>query len=143
MDEIYTYALKLLQARDYTVLQLRQKVEGRFGAVPPGLIERLLEKNFLNDRRFAENYVRRRNSRGGPKLREQLAAQGVDPEVAEEILSRTDLPSLQEALDAKMKDWHLRVPLELRDANRLFRALARLGYDEDAIGEEIQRLKNE
>ena len=51
--------------------------------------------------------------------------------------------SLQEALEARMMDWGLRTPIQLRDAARLFRALARLGYDGDAIGEEIERLKNE
>jgi SOS response regulatory protein OraA/RecX len=143
MDEIYSYALKLLRGRDYTVLKLCEKLQSRFGAIPPQVVERLLEKNFLNDRRFAENYVAKWRKRGGPQLREQLAARGVPAELADEIVSGTDLPSLQQALEARMKDWRLRFPLQLRDAARLFRALARLGYDEDAIREEIERSKNE
>src|SRR5437868_3234381 len=143
MDEIYSYALKLLRGRDYTVSKLSEKLQSRFGAVPPQVVELLLAKNFLNDRRFAENYVAKRRNRGGPPLREELEARGVPAELADEIVSGTDPPSLREALDAKMKDWHLRLPLQLRDAARLFRALARLGYDEDAIREEIERLKDE
>jgi len=35
----------------------------------------------------------------------------------------------------------LRPPLQPRDAGRLFRALLRLGYDEDAIREELEQLE--
>ena len=141
MDEIYTYALKLLRGRDYTVSKLCEKLQAKYGAVPPRVVERLLEKNFLNDRRFAEGYVAKWRNRGGARLREELAARGVPAELADEIVARTDLPSLREALEARMKDWRLRSPLQLRDAARLFRALARLGYDEDAIREEVERLR--
>ena len=143
MDEIYSYALKLLRARDYTVLKLREKLEAKFGAIPPEVIEQLLKKKFLNDRRFAENYVSRRKKRGAPQLREELEARGVPVELAEEIVTGSDWPSLQEAVAAKMKVWNLRAPLQQRDAGRLFRALLRLGYDEDAVREEIEQLDHE
>ena len=141
MDEIYAHALKLLRARDYTVLQLNQKLEAKFGSVPQEVVDRLIRKKFLNDRRFAENYVTRRKKRGPVLLREELLARGVPSALADEILSQTDLPSLKDALTSKMIDWKLRAPLQLRDATRLFRALSRLGYDEDAIREEIERLR--
>jgi hypothetical protein len=41
----------------------------------------------------------------------------------------------------KMNGWKLGAPLQSRDATRLFRALLRLGYDEDAIREEIEQLR--
>jgi len=141
MDEIHLHALKLLQRRDYTVAQLRQKLEARFGSVPEDVIVQLLQKKFLDDRRFAENYVSRRRNRGATILREELAARGVPASLAEEILSSADRPSLQEVLAARIKDWKLRPPLQSRDAARLFRALARLGYEEDAIREEIEQLR--
>jgi SOS response regulatory protein OraA/RecX len=140
MEEIYTYALKLLRARDYTVARLRQKLEARFGEVPQNILDLLLQKNFLNDRRFTENHVARRKDRGTAVLREELLARGIVAGLAEEILSGADWPSLREALAAKMKDWKLRAPLQPRDAARLFRALHRLGYDEDAVREEIEQV---
>ena len=142
MDEIYSYALKLLKGRDYTVSKLRERLETKFGAAPPEVIQQLLQRKFLNDRRFAENYVAKRRRRGGPQLREELSARGVPSELADEILSAADWPSLQEALTAKMNDWKLRRPLQPRDAARLYRALLRLGYDEDAIREEIEQIVN-
>ena len=142
MNEIYIYALKLLKKRDYTVSELCKKLEGNFHTIPTGLIDQLTEKNFLSDRRFAENYVGKRLDRGPRVLREELLARGVREDLVDEILEQADWPSLREVLTARMNDWKLRAPLQSRDVARLFRALVRLGYDEDAIREEIEQ-KNE
>ena len=141
MNEIYAHALKLLRARDYTIAKLREKLEAKFGSAPNDVIERLVSQRFLNDRRFAENYVSKRKDRGVVVLREELLARGVEADLAGEILAGADWPSLPDAVKAKMNDLNLRAPLESRDAGRLFRALLRLGYDEDAIREEIEQLE--
>ena len=140
VNEIYAYALKLLKGRDYSVAGLQTKLQAKFGATAEPIIDQLLRKNFLNDRRFAHNYVEKRKEKGSAQLREELVARGITAELADEILSQADWPSLHEALNAKMRDWKLRAPLQQRDAARLFRALQRLGFDEDAIREEIELL---
>lgn len=140
MNEIYAHALKLLRARDYTVAKLHEKLQAKFGEVPSDVIDQLVRKKFLNDRRFAENYIAKRKDRGATLLREELVARGIPDLLADEIVGHADWPSLKEALTAKMNDWNLRAPLQSRDAARLFRALLRLGYDEDAIREEIEQL---
>jgi SOS response regulatory protein OraA/RecX len=142
VKEIFTHALKLLAARDYTIAGLRRKLEERFGSVPQEVIDELLRKRFLNDRRYAENYVRgkRRSLKG---LRDQLEARGIEPSVVDDVLSQTPPPSLQDALKATMADWKLKGPLSSRDAARLYRALARLAYDEAAIREEIEQLHDQ
>jgi SOS response regulatory protein OraA/RecX len=142
VNEIYIYALRLLKKRDYTVSELSKKLEGNFHTIPAGLIDQLTDKNFLSDRRFAENYVRKRIDRGPRALRDELLARGVAEDLVNEILGRAEWPSLREVLTAKMNNWKLRAPLQSRDAARLFRVLVRLGYDEDAIREEIEQ-KNE
>jgi len=141
VDEIYIHALKLLRTRDYTIAGLRKKLETKFGSVPEEVLEVLISKKFLNDRRFAENYATRRKDRGAALLRQELLDKGVGAEIADEILSNGDFPSLKQAVADKMTGWKLRVPLQSRDAARLFRALVRLGYDEDAIREEIENLE--
>jgi SOS response regulatory protein OraA/RecX len=141
MKEIYNHAIKLLRGRDYTVSELCEKLEAKFGTVPPQVIEQLLQKKLLDDRRFAENYVAKRRNRGAQRVREELATRGLAAELVDEIVSRTDWPSLKEALAAKMNVWALRGPLQPRDAARLFRALVRLGYDEETIREEIEQLR--
>jgi SOS response regulatory protein OraA/RecX len=142
VNEIYIYALRLLKKRDYTVSELSKKLEGNFHTIPAGLIDQLTDKDFLSDRRFAENYVRKRIDRGPRALRDELLARGVAEDLVNEILGRAEWPSLREVLTAKMNNWKLRAPLQSRDAARLFRVLVRLGYDEDAIREEIEQ-KNE
>ncbi len=140
MDQVYLYALKLLRMRDYSVSRLREKLAAKFGSVPDAIIDELIRKKFLNDRRFAENYIARKADRGQARLREELLTRGIPPGLADEILTQTAFPSLRGALEAKMNDWKLRLPLQPRDAARLFRALARLGYDEDALREELENL---
>jgi SOS response regulatory protein OraA/RecX len=141
VDEIYAYALRLLKTRDYTVAKLDQMLQAKFGVDPREVIQHLIQKNFLNDRRFAENYARRRKTRGAAQLREELVARGVEAGLAREILAAEQWPSLREALAAKMNDLGLSPPVQSSDAVRLFRALARLGYDEDSIREELERLR--
>ena len=103
MDQIYFAALKLLKTSDHTVASLRQKLEEKFGVVPEEVFEQLLKRNFLNDRRFAENYVSRRKDRAQAALREDLIARGIDADIVDETLSKADLPSLREAMAAKMR----------------------------------------
>jgi SOS response regulatory protein OraA/RecX len=139
-EEVYTFALKLLARRDYSVVKLREKLELHFGDVPDEVIQRLISKRFLNDRRVAENHVARHKNRGRTRLLEDLLTRGIPSDLAESILSSTEWPSLRDALNARMMDWGLSVPLHSRDAARLFRAMARLGYEEDAIREELEQL---
>jgi len=141
VDEIYAHALKLLRMRDYTIAGLQKKLQSKYGVVPEAVLDLLIQKKFLNDRRFTENYVSRRKDRGVSLLRQELINKGVDTDIVDEILSNAEFPSLKEAVAAKMNDWKLRVPLQSRDAARLFRALVRLGYDEDAIREEINQVR--
>ena len=138
--EIFNYAVKLLARRDYSLAKLREKLQMRFGSSPDDVITQLISKRFVNDRRYAENYVAGRRKRGRTRLRDELLGRGIPSEMAEEVLSVVEWPSLSEVLKAKMIDWDMRKPLQPGDAARLFRAMARLGYEEEAIREEIQGL---
>jgi SOS response regulatory protein OraA/RecX len=132
--------MKLLAQRDYSIAKLRDKLDAKFGETPEPVIQQLIAKRYLDDRRLAENYVSRHKDRGQNRLRDDLITRGIPEQLVEQVLSAIDWPSLSDALNAKMKVWHLRVPLQPRDAARLFRAMARLGYEEDAIREEIEQL---
>jgi len=139
-DEIFHHAVKLLAARDYSVFRIKEKLLKRFGQIPDDVIQRLIAKRYLNDRCYDENYVLGSKKRGARRLRNELIARGIDESLADEVVSKLDLPSLHDAMTAKMVDWNLRAPLQRGDAARLFRALARLGYEEDAIREEINQV---
>ena len=140
MDEIYHHALKLLRRRDYTTSQLRHKIEAKFGVVPNEVIESLSEHRYLDDVRYAANLVARRRHCHPSRVREELANAEVSPEIIEAAISKGDWLSLPDALRNKMMDWNLHAPIHNREASRLFRALARSGFPEDEIREELDRI---
>lgn len=140
MDEIYHQALKLLRRRDYTEKQLREKLEDKFEDVPPEVFSLLRSKRFLDDRRYAENFVAKHSDMHPARVREMLEEAGVPRESIDRAVSTENWPSLRDVLKAKMLDWRFAPPLKRRDAARLFRALSRLGYSEDELREELEQL---
>ena len=140
MDEIYHQALKLLRRRDYTTAQLREKLTGKFGEVPQQTIEALQKKRFLDDARYAANFVKKSPESHPTRVRDELLASGVSAEIIDRAIADHDWPSLQHIVRAKMNDWKLHAPIQRKELGRLYRALARLGYPEDEIREELEQL---
>jgi SOS response regulatory protein OraA/RecX len=139
VDEIYHYALKLLQRRDYSEKQLREKLASKVGAVPAEVFSLLRTKRFLDDRRYADNFVARHADSAPEHVKNLLEMAGIGRETIDAAVSAVIWPSLRDVLKAKMLDWRLHAPLQRRDAARLFRALSRLGYTEDEIREELEQ----
>lgn len=140
MNEIYHHALKLLRRKDYTRRQLEEKLEAKFGSVPDEVLQQLLKKQFINDDRYAENFIAKHNESHPDWVRRTLQDAGVAQETIDNAVAACDWPSLPEVLKAKMQSWRLRPPLERRDLTRLFRLLSRLGYPEANIREELEQL---
>lgn len=139
MNEIYHHALKLLQRKDYTKRQLLEKLQAKFGKVPEEVVETLLSKRFLNDRRYAENFVAKHPDSHPSWIRQALEEAGVEQQVIDHAVAISHWPSLRDVLKAKMLLWRLCPPLERRDVARLFRLLSRLGYPEEDIREELEQ----
>jgi regulatory protein len=139
---MYKKALSLLAARDYSEADLVKKLRARFQDEDPApIIAALKRQGALNDRRFAANFVDRRSSMSPERLRRELVRRGIDEDVIDAALgAAARRPSLREVLEATMINRKLTAPLSLRDAARLARALGRLGYPEDDIREELERL---
>ena len=140
MNEIYHHALKLLRRRDYTKRQLLEKLGARFGDIPEDLSQQLLSRRYLDDRRYADNFVARHPDSHPDWVRQALVEAGVERQTADLAVSNCRWPSLRDVLKAKMNVWHLHPPLERRDIARLFRLLSRLGYPEEDIREELEQL---
>jgi SOS response regulatory protein OraA/RecX len=139
VNEIYHHALKLLRRRDHTKQQLLHKLEEKFGEVPPEVTDTLFKKRFLDDRRYAENFVAKHSDSHPDWVRQALEEAGVAQEIVDLALATSDWPSLRDVLKAKMLVWRLRPPLQRRDVARLFRLLSRLGYPEEDIREELEQ----
>ena len=138
MDEIYGHALKLLAGSDYSTHRLCLKLEQRFETVPKDVIERLRSEGFLDDRRFAENFVRGRRRRGRPQLTVDLERHGIPEDVIRKVIESENWPTAREILRAKIVTSKLDFPLRQKDAARLCRSLERLGYDVDEILREME-----
>jgi len=92
-ERAYLYALRLLNARDYTVARLREKLHGR-GLEETDVaaaLERMVAEGWVNDRRFAERFAESALASGryyGIRLRQELRRRGVPPELVDEVLGR-------------------------------------------------------
>ena len=139
MDEIYHHALKLLQRRDYSEKQLREKLESKFAEVSADVFSLLRAKRFLDDRRYADNFVAKHADCHPEHVKNLLEDSGIRRETIAAACSAVNWPSLRDVLKAKMINWRFQAPLHRRDAARLFRALSRLGYPEEEIREELEQ----
>ena len=69
-----------------------------------------------------------------------LKQNGVDESIIDQVLEEVEWPSLGHVLVARMEQLEIHPPLSVREASRLYRVLERLGYEGEAITEELERL---
>lgn len=131
------------EVRDYLyrktrTIKIRSKRTGELKDKPGVSVEltervfdRLVEKGYIDDQKFARYWVENRNLTKGAskrKLQAELAAKGVDRGIAERLLSesiRTDEDELQKIIEKKRK----RYP----DNQKFMQYLARQGFSYDDI----------
>ena len=110
------------------------------------VIQRLRDHGYLDDVRFARSFVASRvenDLHGRVRVRRDLAARRVRPEIAEEVV-RTGFDTLDEA---KLLREHLRRKIRLSQSldkpskvQSLHRRLLRAGFRSDTIVGELKRL---
>ncbi len=100
-------------------------------AVAGRVYDRLVEKGYINDEKFARFWIENRNLRKGTsmrKLQAELAAKGVERSIVEKLLgesSRSDMSELQKIIIKK----RARYP----DEQKFLQYLARQGFSYDDI----------
>ena len=103
------------------------------------VLDRLIEKKYINDEKFARFWVENRNQRKGSsikKLKSELFSKGVSSEIIEQILEnskRNDSEEIQKIIAKKAKKY--------TDEKKLIAYLARQGFSFDEIKRAI--LKDE
>ncbi len=98
-------------------------------------MDKLKEYGYVDDVKFANAYVATYSAeRGKNRLKLELKSAGVDPEIAEEILSRVD----DEDSCDKCLDKYLRTHRE-PDRQKLINYLMYRGFDWDCINEAMNR----
>ena len=139
--------MKLLSARPYTERKLKEKLYARKYATPEirAALERLKRERLLDDRKYAEDYVRARMAarpRGATRMVTDLLARGIPlmlaKEVAAELMPKTDeVPLAREFVRRKQAQYaHLDDDTRWR---RLAGMLARRGFSLDTIRKVLRR----
>ncbi|WP_025270607.1 regulatory protein RecX [Hippea sp. KM1] len=136
--EALKYSLGLLGKRDYSKKEIQERLKKR--GVSEVDIERVVEKledsGFLDDRRYAENYVFFRLKRGYGKLRirHELILKGIDESIVDGALSE----QTEEAEEVFLK--RLRILKDKPNARkRLFDFMYRRGFDKHTIIELLNK----
>jgi len=145
-SKVYARSLEYALVRPRSVKEMRdylyrktRPVRTKTGELRDGVpaeittrvLERLLEKNHINDERFAQFWVENRNVRKGSsmkKLRAELQAKGVASTIIDAALSaseRTDEDELQKIYEKRKHRY--------TDEQKLIAYLARQGFSYDAI----------
>jgi regulatory protein len=131
-------ALYLLDYRDYSYVQLYEKLEPNYPQeVCLEVLSKLVELGILNDNRYAKNLAERLilgKKYGSYRAIRELKLKGIDDDLAEEVVSTyedTELERLEELVRSK----YARYLNDDKGINKVKNALVRLGYSYDSINQ--------
>lgn len=110
-----------------------------------GVLQKLIDQRFIDDRRYAEAYTREKSSLAGwgrKKIALQLRTKGVVREIVDEVLASLDSDEqserLVDKLQRKLRSTKAASEYELR--GKLLRYALSLGYDYDMALDAIGRV---
>ena len=113
-----------------------------------GVLQRLIDDKFIDDRRYAEAFVRdkmRFSGWGVFKLRAALRNKGISTDIVEDVLRMLDSNNmtdrLRERLERKMRTTKYTTRYDLK--SKLMRCGASLGYDFESVGDVVDTLISE
>jgi regulatory protein len=149
LDRCYTAAIRILKFRWNSTAELRRKLRAKGFAretVEPTLT-RLSDEHWLDDERFAGQYVRTRQQKriGGRRIRSELIAAGVDGEIADRVV-RENVDSDDERARAVAVS-QKRLPILIRRygpevaRNKLTVYLLKQGYDAALVRSIVRETK--
>lgn len=102
----YLYSIRVLATRDHSIFELKTKLKqkGVFSNIIESCIARLLDENALNEKRFAESYVRSKKTYSKNMMKRKLYEKGIDKNIVEEALENYNEEAAAEKLSKKYKD---------------------------------------
>ena len=113
-----------------------------------GVLQRLIDDKFIDDRRYAEAFVRdkmRFSGWGVFKLRAALRNKSISTDIVEDVLRMLDSNNmtdrLRERLERKMRTTKYTTRYDLK--SKLMRYGASLGYDFESVGDVVDTLISE
>src|ERR1700693_2467160 len=146
--DLYTAAINSLARRAYSVYEMRSYLERRAADkdVVKGVLDRLKKLDYLDDARYARQFVRLHTElrKQGPfRIARALRARGVPDRHIEAALAERSRESSESALVRARLERRiklLRGPLDERRVASLYRTLLRAGFSADTIRRELSAL---
>ena len=138
-------ALDLLSRRDHSQRELFNKLREKGGVLEElePLLEDLKEMGYLDDSRYAENFVRFRSGKawGQRRYQQELRQRGVDSEVVDSVLSR--LPELEPDFIAdKLQKLVERELDKGREERKILSSFLRRGFTIGSIKDVLAKAKS-
>ena len=134
-------ALDLLSRRDHSERELYRKLKEKGGEVSelPGLMDELRGFGYLNDRRFAENFVRYRAGKawGYKRFRQELLHRGVSSDIIDAVLSEASALS-EEAVREKLLGLVSKEVSRGKSADKIMASLLRRGFRAGQVREAFE-----
>jgi len=139
-----TAAVALLSRRDFCSSELRQalRTQGFESTTIEGVIAELIERGYLNDERYAQQYVTLHAERGqGPlRIRRELEQLGVEPQLIEAVLGASE-DWARRAREVRIRRFGLSPPSSWPQKAKQARFLQYRGFSNDhiraALGSEV------
>ncbi len=149
-EALWTYALGVLAGRAYSTGELREKLRRKAAkaAEIDGILSRLKDYRYLDDKRFAELFASARltnDKLGSARVERDLRARRVAPALAEKTVRKTYEGVNEQAL---IEDWIRRkyrtaeregLFAEQKDLASAYRRLVRAGFRSGAIITALKR----
>ena len=139
------YALFLLGIRDQSVGEMISKMQkkGYEKTETDETIKILIDKKFLDDKRFVDNLIRQRleiSNYGKQRIWQDLKKKFISDELIEEALSNIEKDDEEEAAREAMKSYVRKrgKPTEYKDKQKLIAHLSRRGFRWEVIERVIQ-----
>ena len=136
--ELLNYALRLLNRKDYTEKEIRDKLLKKSQSKDEidEVIEYLKEKRFIDDVRYAQNYLYFRLKRGYGKRRvvHELLNKGIAEELIDSVL-KTENEDAEEVFLKKLK----LLEGKKNKRKKLFDFMYRRGFDSEKIIELLNK----
>jgi len=150
LERLRERALKLLAVRDRSRAEMARRLrrEGASEAAISDVLAWLERLGYLDEERFAENWIRARQSRYGPlRLEAELREKGLEPGYVRELVARSAAD--EEALEATARDLverrlrrgagAARPGEDARERRRLMGFLVRRGFPESIAARAVER----
>lgn len=135
--KIKAQVYRLLAQREHSSFKLEQKLLKSGFPITEIVqaLEELRQAGVVSDQRFAECYIRYRQTLGfGPlRIRQELQGQGLSKEMIEEQLDIADNVWLTEANRVWQKRFKGKMPIDLKERGKQFRFLQYRGFTPEQI----------